>query len=124
MSKELIDIFSENLQKLMIRQGKTQADICRRFKISSATASDWYNGKKMPRADKLQALATWLGVNLSDLLEEGKTSYYEDENSRELAEFLRENPEYKVLFDASKNVKPSDIDFVRQFIERMGGKTD
>lgn len=121
MSRELIDIFSENLQRMMIRQGKTQADLARRFGCSSATASDWYNGKKMPRADKLQALATWLGVGLSDLLEEGRESYYEDPEAKELAEFLKDNPDYKVLFDAAKTVKKEDIEFVRQFIERMGG---
>lgn len=70
MSRELIDIFSENLQRIMKERDKTQADLARYFKVSSATASDWYNGKKMPRADKLQSLANWLTVDLSDLLKE------------------------------------------------------
>lgn len=56
MSRELIDIFSENLQRIMKERDKTQADLARYFSISSATASDWYNGKKMPRADKLPVL--------------------------------------------------------------------
>lgn len=38
-----------------------------------------------------------------------------------MAEFLYRNPDYKVLFDASRKVKPEDIDFVKQMIDRMGG---
>lgn len=48
-------------------------------------------------------------------------AYYMDEEARELAEFLFHNPEYKALFDASRKVKPEDMEFVRQMIERMGG---
>lgn len=45
--------------------------------------------------------------------------YYLDDDARELAEFLHKNPEYKVLFDASRNVRREDIEFVKQMIERM-----
>lgn len=79
----------------------------------------------MPRVDKIQALCSWMGIELSDLLEEksDKTTkqaeYYLDDEAREYAEFLHKNPEYKVLFDASRKVKKEDIDLVTQFIERM-----
>lgn len=35
--------------------------------------------------------------------------YYIDENAREYADFLHKNPEYKVLFDASRKVKTEDL---------------
>ena len=38
-----------------------------------------------------------------------------------MAEFLFKNPEYKVLFDASRKVKPEDIDFVKRMMDRMRG---
>ena len=31
------------------------------------------------------------------------------DDARDIAQFLYENPEYKVLFDASRNVKKEDI---------------
>lgn len=86
MDRKLIEIFADNIQKIMKEKDKTQADLARYFKVSSATASDWYNGKKMPRADKLQSLANWLNVELSDLLQEkseiaitAKLTNYEEE---------------------------------------------
>ena len=45
--------------------------------------------------------------------------YYIDKRARELAEFLRSNPEYAILFDAAQRVKPEDLEFVRQFIDKM-----
>lgn len=51
--------------------------------------------------------------------EEKDDSYYIDREAHDLAEFLHKNPNYRVLFDASRKVKPEDIEFVRQMIERM-----
>ena len=39
--------------------------------VSSASAADWCTGKKMPKVDKIVALADWLMIELSDLLEDG-----------------------------------------------------
>ncbi len=46
-------------------------------------------------------------------------SYYLDENSRDTAQFLFENPNYKVLFDASRKIKPEDIGFVKELLDRF-----
>ena len=46
------------------------------------------------------------------------------EKARELAEFMFKNPEYKVLFDASRKVKKEDIGFVKEMIDRMRGSSD
>lgn len=80
---------------------------------------------------KIQAFADALGVRPSYLMgwDDDEVqflghheNYYLDEDARELAEFLYNNPEYKTLFDASRKVKPEDLEFVRQMIERMGGQ--
>ena len=38
--------------------------------ISYFTVSDWVNGKKYPRMDKVELLANYFGVMKSDLIEE------------------------------------------------------
>lgn len=128
MDEKLKELFSKNLVDQLLAHGETQASMTRYMGISSATASDWCNGRKMPRVDKIQALCSWMGIELSDLLEDksGKVrnsgqveEYYLNEDARDLAEFLHKNPEYKVLFDASRKVRKEDIELVKQFIERM-----
>lgn len=51
--------------------------------------------------------------------EENMKKYYLHKDANDAAQFLFENPEYKVLFDASRKVKKEDIDFVAEMIERM-----
>ena len=50
-----------------------------------------------------------------------ESAYYLDDDAKDLAEFMFNNPEYKVLFDASRNVSKEDIEFVKQMIDRMSG---
>ena len=127
MDENLKKIFGENLRRMLAERDKTQADLCRHLKVSSATASDWANGKKIPRADKLQAICVWLNCGLSDLLEENPevhpdeqpTEYYDNEVVQAVTDRLRTNPEYGVLFKASANLKPEDVEFVTKFIEKM-----
>lgn len=123
--EEIKKIFSKNLLYYLELDGKTQADLCKYMNVSSATVSDWCNGKKMPRMDKIQAICNWLRLEKSDLLEDKRnkaSSYYLDDEARDLAEFLYANPEYKILFDATRNVKKDDIQFVKEMIDRISNK--
>ncbi len=124
MSEEIYKkIFSKNLRKYMELNHKTQIDIINDLGFNKSAVSTWCNGTRLPRMDKVDALAKYFGIMRSDLIEE-KTEeptdhYYLDEEAREAAEFLHKNPDYKVLFDASRKVKKEDIDFVRQMIDRF-----
>lgn len=80
-----------------------------------------------PSVDKLQKIAKYFNVGIEYLTGEEKESsetYYLNDDARELAQFMFENPEYKVLFDASRKVKKEDIEFVKQMIDRMRGDSD
>lgn len=64
------NIFAENLKKQMEIKGVSRNDICRTLGISYFTVSDWVNGKKYPRMDKVEMLANYFGILKSDLIEE------------------------------------------------------
>ena len=75
------DIFANNLKKQMELNGKTRNDICAALEISYFTVSDWVNGKKYPRMDKVERLAEYFGIPKSDLIEERKVIYLEENNT-------------------------------------------
>lgn len=60
-------------------------------------------------------------VEYTDVLAEGQQTpqYYEDEVVQAVTDRLRTNPEYGVMFKAASNVKPEEVDFVTQFIEKL-----
>lgn len=63
-------VFARNLQYQMDLNGKTRKDVCEALGFSYYTFSDWVNGKKYPRMDKVEMLANYFGILKSDLIEE------------------------------------------------------
>lgn len=64
------DIFSANFNYFLNRRGKTQADVAAHLGVTTSTVSDWANAKKYPRVDKMQLLADFFGILMSDLREQ------------------------------------------------------
>ena len=62
-------IFSKNLNYFMELKGKTQTDIINDLDINKSAISSWCNGTRLPRMNKVELLANYLGINKSDLLE-------------------------------------------------------
>lgn len=60
--------FAQNLKNIMQKQNKTQSDLVKDLSFRQATVSDWLNGKKYPRMDKVEKLANYLGVSINELL--------------------------------------------------------
>ena len=63
-------VFATNLKRLMLDQHKSRKDVADVLGISYFTVSDWVNGKKYPRMDKVELLAKYFGVLKSELIEE------------------------------------------------------
>ena len=141
----------ERIRSLRISKHLTQQQLADKIGVAKNTISVYENGSRKPSYDVLEALSDFFNVDVDYLLGKEDVSarfltaeemsmideyrnsgngvqnlghheeYYMDEEAKELAEFLFHNPEYKVLFDASRKVKKEDLEFVRQMIERMGG---
>ncbi len=122
---ELRELFSKNLRSWLDERGKTQADLRRYMNVSSATASDWCNGRKIPRTDKIQSICTWLGVELNDLLTDQNgqdpepPAYYLNPETAAIAQEVFENPHIRVLFDAARDCKPEDIKMAADLLMRL-----
>lgn len=124
MTEEIMrKTFSRNLRRLLELNDKQAADLVRDLGVPFSTVSNWMNGQKMPRMGNIELLAKYLNCEKSDLIEDKADSvpeaYYLNDDAREFAQFLFENPEYKVLFDASRKVRKEDIQFVKDFLDRV-----
>lgn len=126
--QEINSIIANNISFHLERYGKSQVDLADYMNVSQATVSNWCKGNKLPRMDKIDKICEFFNIKRSDLMNDRTEAvdehYYIDDNARELAQFLFENPEYKVLFDASRKVKREDIEFVKQMMDRMRGDVD
>ena len=121
--EEIKKLFSQNLNFYLSLNGKVQKDLVNYMHVSSSTASNWCTGQKLPRMDKIQSIANWLGIEKSDLLENKlalpDTSYKLDHELREFAIFLQDNPEYKKLFQMTQRINKDDIELVSKMLEKF-----
>ncbi len=76
-AQKLKNVFSENLQYYLNKNGLNQTDLARILDIPEMTMSNWLKAKTYPRIDKIQLLADYFNVKRSDLTEEKPTNLYE-----------------------------------------------
>lgn len=101
----------ENYCKIRDLKGYKDADVSAGAGVTKSTFSDWKSGRSNPKGEKLQKIANFLEVSVDELIGNASSEkqYYIDDDTRGMAQFLLDNPEYKVLFDASRKVKPEDL---------------
>lgn len=124
---------AKRLQEAIRVNNMIPQELADRTGISKASISQYLSGQHKPSNISAGKMAEVLGVSplwlmgfevpMYDVNQDQNSGqvgeYYLNNDARELAEFLHKNPEYKVLFDASRKVKKKDIEFVTEFIERM-----
>ena len=123
----------ENIRFLRTKKGYSQDDIANMLGYKSfTTIQKWESGVSEPPLKALKKLSEIFNIDMNDLAtkklslntNEDNNVYYLDDDARDMAQFLYENPDYKVLFDASRQVKKEDIQFVKEMIDRMSNNND
>lgn len=68
--KEQTLVFQKNLLRFLNERGKSQIEVANAIDVSHQTFSTWCRGKAIPRMGKIQLLADYFRINMSDLIEE------------------------------------------------------
>lgn len=122
--------FKNVFKSLRLKSGLTQQQMADALKLSRSTIGMYENGEREPNFEILELIADYFNVDMNYLIGKKDFSqvitpdYYYNKDASSTAQFLFENPEYKVLFDASRKVKPQDINFVADMINRVTGTND
>jgi transcriptional regulator with XRE-family HTH domain len=124
------DIFSNLCQKRGIKPSRA-AEECG---INKSNVSNWKNNGYIPRGEALGKLATYFGVSVDYLLgneqkekpaqnvqvrDEHDNIVVLDDETRDLIDSLRKNPEMKMLFSVSKGATKEDIIKTIKIIEAL-----
>ena len=107
----------ERIKEVRTRLGISQASFADKIGVSKQTLYKYENNiiTNIP-SDKIEAIAKVSGYSPSYLMgweepeDENQTGYYLNQDTAQYADFLLHHPEYQVLFDASRKVKPEDIE--------------
>ena len=73
-------ILSKNLKHYIEKSGKDRRGLAEEWGFPYSTVTDWINGKKYPRIDRIEIMADYFGILKSDLIEEKMTPEIEKDN--------------------------------------------
>ena len=108
------------IKAVMAAKGIGQAELVRRTGIRASSISDWLSGKYTPKQDKIDLMAAALGVSPAWLMygkDEIEPSYYTDPETAKMAQILHDNPQYKVMFDSTRDLDPKSVQEIIEFIK-------
>ncbi len=116
-------IFQRNLLKYISESGKTQKEIADAISVSPQTFNTWCQGIALPRMGKVQLLADYFHINKSDLIEIrddiSPDVYYLNDETRQIAQEIFDNPDLKSLFDMSRKMTPERLKAHIEFIRKL-----
>ena len=64
------EIMSRNLKYYIEKSGKDRRELAEIWGFPYSTITEWINGRKYPRIDRIEIMADYFGILKSDLIEE------------------------------------------------------
>ena len=64
------ETMAKNLKYYIERSGKDRRELCEIWGFPYSTVTEWINGRKYPRIDRIEIMADYFGILKSDLIEE------------------------------------------------------
>lgn len=123
-----ISEIGQRLRELRTQAGLTLDEAGKRIGASKQTLYKYETGiiTNIP-LDKIEELAKLYRVSPAEIMgwdeaDDGE-NYYHDPEAAALADMIKDNPRYRVLFEASRNLSADDVNFVIDMIKKLA-KTD
>lgn len=116
--------FNDKLRQLRIERGLTQEELANLTGLKRSAIGMYESGSREPKFEILEILADFFNVDMNVLLgkENVPAQYYINPETVALAQTIHDNPELRILMDASKDLSPEDVKFVADLVQRMKRK--
>ena len=117
----------QKIVELLAKNGISGAKMSRDLGFSNAVFSQWKAGKQKPSIEKLTKIAEYFNVSTDYLLGNDNIKVYDehdnivviDDETRDIIDSLRTNPEMKILFSVSRKATKEDIIKAVKIIEAL-----
>lgn len=106
------------------KKGLKDADVAKATGIYKSTFSDWKYGRSVPKIEKLQKIADYLGVTVNALMNDDvqvnvHDVYYLNPKTAAVAQDIYDDSDLRALFDAAKDSRPQDLKMAAELLRRL-----
>lgn len=98
--------FQNVFKSLRIRENLTQEELADKLGVSRSTIGMYEAGRREPSFEDSETIADFFNVDMNYLTGKFDKNYFDDLQTRQLAEELYNNPELKLLVEAGRGVNP------------------
>lgn len=138
------DVFRIRLNEIIKECNVSIVDLSKLLDVNVKTINDYLSGKSCPLMPTLLVLAQYFNINIGWLmghnddkyqhtlnlythnsdshLRDSSVPYYLDSDARNMAQEIYENPDLRILFDASRKLAKEDIKAVVEIVNRLKNK--
>ena len=106
----------EKMKEILKAKNMTYDSLAEKTGMSKSSIAKIFGGfNENPTMKFLKAIANALECSMDDFFEwdeEPTSPYYLDRQTAKIAQEIHDNPEYRILFDATKNLTPEQIQAV------------
>ena len=106
------------LKELREQKGETQAQLADVLDVSQQAVGKWELDKASPDDKMLIKIANHYGVTIDYLLGyDDAPRYYTDPETARLAQELKDHPQFRVMFDSTKDMDAETVKKIIEFIK-------
>lgn len=111
-------ILSKNLKYYIEQSGKDRRELAEIWGFPYSTVTEWINGKKYPRIDRIEVMADYFGILKSDLIEEKLTEEQEKDNEilADIIVRMRTDSDFRLLVESLYNLDSTKIKGVKEML--------
>ncbi len=78
------ETMAKNLKYYIAKSGKDRRELSEIWGFPYSTVTEWINGKKYPRIDRIEVMAEYFGIMKSDLIEERTEEHREMQKKNDI----------------------------------------
>lgn len=106
--KEQKVVFAKNLQRYLYESGKTQKEVADIIHVNAPTFNSWVKGVSIPRMGKVQRLADYFGISVTDLIDEHTPEEIAADFEQSLVDQYTLDPKIRELVLYAGGIQPGE----------------
>lgn len=120
--------FANVLKELRTRSGFSQQELANTLGVSRSSISMFERGEREPNIEILELIADYFNVDMNYLLgnsnyttniSQPAAGYYINPEVAAYAQEIYDNPELRILMDATRDVTKEDLEFITQMVMKL-----